>query len=59
MSTASFDRTFEIVDPESALQLHKDLQNPRKIEVVERDYAAEEEKGIELLQQRYSHSQER
>lgn len=38
MSTASFDRAFEIVDPESTLQLHKDLQNPRKIEVVERNY---------------------
>jgi len=57
MSTASFDRAFEIVDPESALQLHEDLQNPRKIEVVKRDYAAEEKEGIELLKQRLVRSQ--
>jgi len=57
MSTASFDRTFEIVDPESALQLHEDLQNPRKIEVVKRDYAAEEKEGIELLKQRLARTQ--
>lgn len=57
MSTASFNRTFEIVDPESALQLHEDLQNPRKIEVVKRDYAAEEKEGIELLKQRLARSQ--
>ena len=59
MSTASFDRTFEVVDPESALQLHNDLQNPRKIKVIEKDFNAEEKEGIELLKQKLSRSQPR
>lgn len=59
MSTASFDRSFEVEDMDSAIRLHKDLQEPRKVEVAEKDYSAEEEKGILLLKQRFSDSQRR
>ncbi len=59
MSTASFDRSFKVEDIDSAVRLHKDLQEPRKVEVAERDYSADEERGILLLKQRFSGSQQR
>jgi hypothetical protein len=54
MSTASFDRSFDITDTESAQRLIKDLASPRSVKVTKRDYASENEKGIQILKQRLS-----
>lgn len=59
MSTASFDRSFDIRDTESAARLNQDLHSPRTIKVVKRDYATDDDKGVKLLKQRFSGYQQR
>ena len=54
MSTASFDRSFNIRDTKSAVSLNKDLQSPRVVNVAKRNYASDDDKGIQLLRQRFS-----
>lgn len=59
MSTASFDRSFEIRDTESAVRLDKDLHSPRSVKVAVRDYAKDNDKGVQLLRRRFSVFQKR
>ncbi|AAV81490.1 MULTISPECIES: hypothetical protein [Idiomarina] len=59
MSTASFDRSFDIQDSKSAVRLNEDLQSPRSVKVAKRDYANDDNKGVLLLKQRFSGSQQR
>lgn len=59
MSTASFDRNFDVRDSQSALRLHEDLCSPKSVKAAERDPASEDEKGVQLLKQRFSGSQQR
>jgi phage FluMu protein gp41 len=54
MPTASFDRNFDIRDTDSAILFDKDLHSPRSIKAANRDYASDDEKGIQLLRQRIS-----
>jgi hypothetical protein len=57
MSTASFDRSFNIRDTKSAVNLNNDLQSPRPVKVAKRNYASDDDNGIQLLRQRFSGSQ--
>jgi len=54
MATASFDKTFEVSDTASIVQIRRDLAHPHKVKVHVRDYKAESAKGIKLLRQRLS-----
>jgi hypothetical protein len=54
MATTSFDKSFVVRDSESIRQIHKDLENPRKVVIQKRDYEADAKKGIELLAQQLS-----
>ena len=57
MATASFERSFVVTDSDAINQLHKDLENPRKVTIITRDKKADSEKGIELLKQQLSNSE--
>ncbi len=57
MATASFERSFVVTDSDAISQLHKDLENPRKVTIITRDKKADSEKGIELLKQQLSNSE--
>jgi hypothetical protein len=59
MATASFDKSFDITDTESAELIRKGLASPRIIKVIERNYDNDNEKGIQLLKQRFSAFQKR
>jgi hypothetical protein len=59
MSTASFDRSFNIRDTESAVSLNEDLQTPRSVKVAKRNYANDDDKSVQLLKQRFSGFQQR
>lgn len=54
MSTASFDRSFNIQDSKSAVNLNNDLQSPRSVKVVVRNHVSDDDKGVQLLRQRFS-----
>ena len=57
MATASFDKSFVVKDKESIERIHHDLAHPRQVNVIERDYKAESERGIKLLKQLLSSSE--
>ena len=57
MATASFERSFVVTNNDAINQLHKDLENPRKVTIITRDKKADSEKGIELLKQQLSNSE--
>ena len=54
MSTASFDRSFHIQDTESTVSLNRDLRSPRVANIAKRNYARDDDKGIQLLRQHFS-----
>lgn len=56
MATISFNKSFIVSNPNSFNAIINDLENPRKVEISERDYKAENIKGIKLLKQRLSNS---
>lgn len=57
MATASFEKSFVVVDGHAIKQLQDDLENPRKVTFVKRDRKADSEKGIELLKQQLLNSE--
>lgn len=57
MATSSFDQHFIVSDRDSIAQLRKDIDNPRKIAIKERDYEKDREEGIALLKQKLSNLQ--
>ncbi|MDM1292576.1 hypothetical protein [Acinetobacter indicus] len=56
MATVSFNKSFVVDSPVAFNAIIKDLEEPRKVEISNRDYKAENVKGIQLLKQRLSNS---
>ena len=56
MATVSFNKNFVTENPVTFNAIINDLDNPRKVNVAQRDYDAENVKGIQLLKQRLSNS---
>lgn len=54
MATISFTKSFVVSNPSAFNAIINDLEKPRQVEVSERDYKAENAKGIKLLKQRLS-----
>jgi len=54
MATVSFNKSFIVSNSNSFNAIINDLEKPRQVEVSERDYKAENAKGIKLLKQRLS-----
>ena len=52
MATISFDKKFVVSNLDSFNKMLDDLEKPKKIKVVERNYKLENIKGIKLLKQR-------
>lgn len=54
MATISFNKNFVVESSSTFNAIINDLENPRKVKISNRDYKAENEKGIQLLTQRLS-----
>lgn len=54
MAAASFEKSFVVKDNDSIAQIKKDLANPIKITVKQRDYKVDKKKGLTLLAQQLS-----
>ena len=54
MATASFEKSFVVKDSDSIAQIKKDLTNPIKVVVKQRDYEVDKKKGHTLLAQQLS-----
>ncbi len=54
MATTSFEKSFVVTDNDSIAQVKKDLANPVKVVVKQRDYKADKKKGLTLLAQQLS-----
>lgn len=54
MATASFEKSFVVKDSDSIAQVKKDLANPIKVVIKQRDYKADKKKGLTLLAQQLS-----
>lgn len=56
MATVSFEKSFVVRKKESIDRIHQDLETPRQVKVLKRDYQAEKARGIALLKRQLSNS---
>lgn len=52
MAISSFFRKFEVTDPKTIEKLLHDLENPKKIKLIERDLEQDAKEGLAILKQR-------